>query len=115
MIIHRISRTAASIALVTIITAAQANAQFGREPAGRLEFENGRDTRGIPFQLNSDKIYLQTTVNGEGPFWLVLDTGSPGMILDSGSARRLGLETGEPWSAGGTISIIPPEDFDTAG
>jgi hypothetical protein len=100
MTIRRSTAIAAVVVLVSLVPAAP-QAQFGREPAGRLEFENGRDARGIPFQLNSDKIYLQTVVNSQGPFWLVLDTGSPGMILDTAAARRLGLETGEPWRAGG--------------
>jgi len=91
----------ARVSVVILIASSPAFAQFGREHDGRHEFDNGRDARGIPFQLNSDKIYLETTVNGEGPFWLVLDTGSPGMILDTGAAQRLGLETGESWSVGG--------------
>ncbi len=75
--------------------------QFGRDPAGYVQFDNGRDLRGLPFELNSDKMYLRTTINGRGPFWLVLDTGSPGMIIDTRVVNELGLKTGESWRAGG--------------
>jgi predicted aspartyl protease len=70
---------------------------------GAFSFANGRDARDIPFELNSDKIYLQVRLNGQGPFWLMLDTGSPGMVLDTATAETLGLplgETGETVGAG---------------
>ncbi len=68
--------------------------------AGGFAFANGRDARNIPFEINSDKIYVQVRLNGQGPFWLMLDTGSPGMILDTATAARLGLPLGK---AGETV------------
>ncbi len=80
---------------------------------GGVVFENGRDARGIPFEINSDKIYVQARLNGKGPFWLMLDTGSPGMVLDSATAEALGLTlgaSGETVGAGeGTFPITEVE------
>ncbi|MEZ5330793.1 MAG: pepsin/retropepsin-like aspartic protease family protein [Thermoanaerobaculia bacterium] len=63
--------------------------------SGEFRFANGRDALDIPFELNSDKIYLAVEVNGLGPFWMILDTGSPGLVLDTATAERLHLATGE--------------------
>jgi len=74
-------------------------AQFG--PGGDVIFDNGRGAAGIPFELNSDKIYLAVKINQKGPYWLVLDTGSPGMILDTRVANELGTKTSEGFDAVG--------------
>lgn len=74
------------------IPAAEAKLYAG---GGGFVFANGRDARNIPFELNADKIYVQVRLNGQGPFWLMLDTGSPGMVLDTATAARLGLPLGK--------------------
>lgn len=61
---------------------------------GRFVFANGRDARDIPFELESDKIYLRVRLNGQGPFSMYLDTGAAGMVLDTATARRLALPLG---------------------
>lgn len=73
------------------IPAAEARLYSG---GGGFLFANGRDARNIPFEINSDKIYVQVRLNGQGPFWMMLDTGSPGMVLDTATAARLGLPLG---------------------
>ncbi|MFH1756008.1 MAG: aspartyl protease family protein, partial [Candidatus Latescibacterota bacterium] len=82
-----------------IFASVPAAAQF--EAGGEVVFTNGRRAPDIPFELNSDKIYLQVRLNGKGPYWLVLDTGSPGMILDTRVGQELGIGTGEGFQVGG--------------
>ncbi len=95
--IVRVSRFLLTGALV-LLTAGPSAAQF--RPGGEVVFDNGRSAVGIPFELNSDKIYLHVKLNDSGPYWLVLDTGSPGMILDTGVAKELGISTGEKFPVG---------------
>jgi predicted aspartyl protease len=86
-------------------------AQFG--PGGDVVFDNGRNALSIPFELTSDKIYLKVTINERGPYSLVLDTGSPGMIIDTRVAEELGISTGEGFEAGGAGEnpfVLAPAD-----
>ncbi len=87
------------LALVLLLPVPGSNAQF-RE-GGSVVFDNGRSSIRIPFELNSDKIYLQVSIDGGGPFWLVLDTGSPGMILDTRVGEALEITTREGFQVGG--------------
>src|SRR5256885_14866730 len=45
----------------------------------------------IPFELNSNKIYIPVNVNGKGPYSFILDTGSISNVLDTERAKSLGL------------------------
>ena len=62
---------------------AAVNAQLD---GGTIVFDEGVTAAEVPFERNSDKIYVSVMLNGKGPFWMVLDTGSPGMILDTQAA-----------------------------
>ncbi|UCG51803.1 MAG: aspartyl protease family protein [Candidatus Latescibacterota bacterium] len=88
-----------TIGLLTFLAASPVSAQF--QPGGEVVFENGENALDILFELNSDKIYLQVEVNNRGPYWLVLDTGSPGMILDTRVAEELNIQTDEGYQVGG--------------
>ena len=100
------------LTLVILFCAAEnAAAQF--QPAGRVVFDNGKSALDIPFELNSDKIYVEVRIAGGGPYWLVLDTGSPVMILDTRVADELHVTTGEGFEAGGAGEnpfILAPAD-----
>jgi len=67
----------------------------------------------IPIELRSDAIILRARVNGRGPYEFVWDTGSAGVVLDSGLAGELGLATEKPEVVRGvgsdpvTISDVP--------
>jgi hypothetical protein len=95
----RIRYILATAVLLRLTASGPATAQFGA--GGEVVFDNGRSALDIPFELNSDKIYLQVTLNGSGPYWLVLDTGSPGMILDTRVGDVLEITTGEGFDVGG--------------
>jgi len=98
-------------ALFVVLAAGASVAQFG--PGGPVVFDNGTNALGIPFELNSDKMYLQVKINNSGPYWLVLDTGSPGMILDTQVAKELAISTGDGIEAGGAGEnpfVVAPAD-----
>lgn len=63
----------------------------------------------LPFELASNKIYVQTRVNAEGPFPFVFDTGAPFSVVDWDLAEKLGIQvfaTGTVGGAGhGTVKL----------
>lgn len=52
--------------------------------------------------VDTSDIAMPATVNGQGPFLFLLDTGSSGSAVSSGLARRLGLVT-----VGKTLMVTP--------
>ena len=53
----------------------------------------------VPFELAGSSVFLAVRVNGFGPRWFLLDTGSLGSVVEAATARALRLET-----AGSTVS-----------
>jgi hypothetical protein len=47
-----------------------------------------------PFELVHDAIVLDVSVNGHGPYKMLLDTGSDPSAIDAGLAKELGLKFG---------------------
>src|SRR5689334_5743827 len=61
----------------------------------------------IPFDFHKNEIILQVTVNGKGPFNMMLDTGTDPSAIDLTTAKDLGLKlhpAGKELSGGGTNS-----------
>ena len=59
----------------------------------------------VPFEFIHDSIVVQATVNGQGPFWMLLDTGADPSIVDLETAKNVGLQLaakGQQGSGGGT-------------
>jgi len=53
-----------------------------------------------PFEITSNKPFVQVTVNGSAPQWFVLDTGaSGGSVVAKECAKRLGLSLGDEQQA----------------
>src|SRR5688572_22539501 len=79
------------------------------ERAAAVAAANDGSLLTLPFELASNKIYMQTTVNGKGPFPFVLDTGAPYTVLDWDLAEGLGISvfrTGDVGGAGhGTVKL----------
>src|SRR6266700_4262008 len=48
--------------------------------------------RAIPFELNANKIYLRVSINHEGPFWFILDSGAIFNVLDKDRTQALGIQ-----------------------
>ncbi|HZZ66293.1 MAG TPA: pepsin/retropepsin-like aspartic protease family protein [Candidatus Baltobacteraceae bacterium] len=45
----------------------------------------------VPFTYHDNRILIRANIDGEGPFWLILDTGSSRVAITPGVARRLNL------------------------
>jgi predicted aspartyl protease len=59
----------------------------------------------IPFEFIHGSIVVQATVNGHGPFSMLLDTGADPSIVEIGTAKSIGLKIaakGQQGSGGGT-------------
>lgn len=46
----------------------------------------------LPTERSSNVFFARATINGDGPFWLTVDTGATLTVLDPSAARRLGLD-----------------------
>ena len=59
----------------------------------------------FPFEFHKNEIILQVSVNGKGPFNMMLDTGTDPSAVDLTTARDIGLKLhplGKPGTGGGT-------------
>ncbi|MCZ6835927.1 MAG: aspartyl protease family protein [Planctomycetota bacterium] len=50
------------------------------------------ETVRIPFELKANKIYIETMINGKGPFPFIFDTGASVTVIDQSLTEELGLE-----------------------
>ncbi len=55
----------------------------------------------LPFQLMDNRIFLETKINGAGPYQFILDTGSSSNVVDTAVARELSLPLTDPFPIGG--------------
>jgi hypothetical protein len=62
------------------------------EAAADFKLANASGATGIPFELNSNHIYLQARVNGSEPLWFLFDTGAASTVVNTARAKALGLE-----------------------
>jgi len=51
-----------------------------------------RSAQPIPFQLADGLIYMQASLNGSSPLWVILDTGSSYTVIDASVSKMLGLD-----------------------
>ncbi|HEY4434286.1 MAG TPA: alpha/beta fold hydrolase, partial [Candidatus Cybelea sp.] len=58
----------------------------------------------VPFTLFDNRMLIQTTLNGAGPFTMIVDTGSDSLVITPGVAQRLGLTARPAGSTGGAGS-----------
>ena len=59
----------------------------------------------VPFEFIRDAIVVQATIDGKGPFSVMLDTGVDPSVIDLETARQIGLKLdpkGHEASGGGT-------------
>jgi hypothetical protein len=47
----------------------------------------------IPFDFENNQIFVKVGINDAPPAWFIVDSGASACVIDSGVARRLGLET----------------------
>jgi hypothetical protein len=55
----------------------------------------------VPFTFVDNRMMIQCTINGAGPFTMVVDTGSPDVVVDSSAAKVLGLHVRSNGTASG--------------
>jgi Aspartyl protease len=68
----------------------------------------------VPFELIHGTIIVPATVNGAGPFWMLLDTGADPSVVDLGTAKSVGLKiaaSGQQGSGGGTSHNLSYETW----
>lgn len=53
------------------------------------------------FELNGHKIYVPVRVNSKGPYWFILDTGSVSDVVDTETAKKLGIALSGGFEASG--------------
>jgi hypothetical protein len=46
----------------------------------------------VPFEFIHGSIIVQASLNGQGPFWMMLDTGADPSIVEIGTAKKVGLK-----------------------
>ena len=74
---------------------------------------SGLDSREIPFEFDSNHVFLQGTVNSSGPLWFTLDTGASGTLIATKRAQALGLNLRggiRTEGAGGTVESFLVSD-----
>jgi hypothetical protein len=71
--------------------AATARAQVSAQ--SNLSFVGGRSSFTVPFELVDNRIFVDVTLEGRGPFKFILDTGGYGG-LSVEAARRIGAKLG---------------------
>lgn len=59
------------------------------------------DLLALPFEMASNKMYMQARVNGAGPYPFVLDTGAPFSVMDWGLAEGNGIGVSHVGEVGG--------------
>jgi len=61
-------------------------------PPPDYAFAGGKSSTTVPFELINNHIYVQTKLNGQGPFRLLCDTGGANIVTPD-LAQKLGLKT----------------------
>jgi hypothetical protein len=56
-----------------------------------FRLKNGKEAAGIPFELNSNKIFVSVRIDAGQPSWFIIDSGCPVTSIEMTLARKLGL------------------------
>jgi hypothetical protein len=70
-------------------------------PTVTHRFLDGSGSTTISVELDDSKPYLPVRVNGKGPYFFLLDTGSVANVVDMEVAKALGISLTNPWQASG--------------
>jgi hypothetical protein len=61
------------------------------DTVGTLQSVTGANSADIHFQLADSLIYIQASLNGSEPLWMMLDTGSSVTVFDESVSKALGI------------------------
>jgi hypothetical protein len=64
---------------------------FGRGSVASTAKISKMSSAPIPFQLTDSLIYIQASINGSHPLWMMLDTGSSVTVFDETVSKMLGI------------------------
>jgi Aspartyl protease len=64
---------------------------FGRGSVASTARVSEMSSAAIPFQLADSLIYIQASINGSHPLWMMLDTGSSVTVFDETVSKMLGI------------------------
>lgn len=91
------------------------------EAAPDYHFAAGDSAAGIPFELNSNHVFVQVSVNGSAPLWFLLDTGAETSTINLRKAREMGFELKGKMEARGAgeksaeVSFVKDASFQIPG
>jgi predicted aspartyl protease len=63
-----------------------------QEDVDDVVFTAGGEARDIPIELHGVHIFVQVTVGDSSPLWFILDTGAAVTVVETETAKELGLE-----------------------
>jgi hypothetical protein len=73
-------------------------------PAPDFAFPAGKSLVEVPFELHDGHLFLQVTLNGKGPFRMLLDSGGVNVLLPQ-TVAKLGLEAAGAAAGGATKDV----------
>src|SRR5579871_2320427 len=62
---------------------------------------SGRPVAEIRYEMTGNHMYVNTSVNGHGPYRFIFDSGAGATVIDADLARKLGLKSGGIVAGGG--------------
>jgi len=76
--------------------------------AATLPSSQAVQSTSVPFTLFDNRMLIETTIDGDGPFMMIVDTGSTSVTITPWVAQRIGLRTRAAGSATGAGSASVP-------
>ncbi len=112
----KIQRFAIAVILLMVSTHSKAQTFAGKASAqaapALYQFSSGDKHIVVPFELNADGIFFRLQIAGSSEhLWFSLDTGAGSSYLDSGVAKRLGLQTSGSGTVHGAGAGTVPVNF----
>jgi Aspartyl protease len=110
--LHRLLLTLAAFCVMTSALAGCA-VRIGQQPAPTVTIVPGGISTPIKVRQlgGATVVQIEVTIDGQGPYTFVLDTGASTSAIDSSLARRLGLpQAGPPHEVsgiGGSVEAVP--------
>jgi len=91
------------VLLASLLSMSMARQQAGEGQGHGLtyQFSGLAHQTSTSFELNGHKIYVPVRINSKGPYWFILDTGSVSDVVDTETAKSLGIALSGRFEASG--------------